>query len=818
MKKSMILLGAVSALSLMAISCQKEASNVEEPSGKVHMTIIASGDAETRTVLQADGKTVLWDNEENLAVLETIVGAEETNTTYVASSNGVSNDGGETMTFDVEFDTNVTGTSYTYNALYPNSSYVTSSNTNPEAFKVITPTTQKATATSFDGDADLLIAKPATETTQQTTLNLCFKRMVVVGKMTLNNVQTDGFVKSVKFSSADKVITGKSKLNLTTGEAVEYGYEGTGNRVDYVEVTYAANDIPANGLTVYFTCLPFEIAAGEKFTVTLTTKDDKTFTREVTIPEGRKLSFAIGKNTKFSVDMTEATSGENESLADKDYVIVGRYADKNGVVSGNYAYMTSTLSSTSTKYYIYGTTSVSATDEIDVTNSKVDFPDVTDYWTIEAKGDNYAIKSKKTGKYVSWTSGNSAAQSDSPYELKISAIDDIPGMYKVSSIADPTRFLQYNGNSGQQRFAFYTGTQNDIFLIPVGADVAHAALESIAVSDVETTVFYTGDTFAFDGKVIATYDDESTKDVTAKATVTAPDMTTAGTKAVTVSYTEGEVTKTTTYDITVNAKPVIKFETTTKNVRFGEVHGVLEYSIENSIDGNLEASCESDSDWLVAESFYLSGTTSYEYWHTEANDGAERTGHLTFTYPHAEPVVITFIQEKAEGYEPDESWVEVTSLSDVTAGEYVIAWVPTGNEIDDYYFLPSGTSYTKNPVAGSGITVANGVITSEVSKTMKWTFTGNNTDGFTVSDGTYYLASTNAAQGISIVESTTIKWKASLSTNETYTGLLLRGSDGGSRNLAMMYPTSGNPTWRYYSAFGSGNYYGILHLFKKTSN
>ena len=552
MKRSIILYGALIALSFATVSCEKEVvtNNLPEASGKVHMTIIASGDAETKTVLQADGTTVLWDSEEQLAVLETVVGADETKTHYATSSNGVSPDGGSTMTFDVEFD-EVEGSSFTYNALYPSSSYVTSTNTNPEAFKVITPTTQKATATSFDGDADLLIAKPVTKTTQQTNLNLAFKRMVVVGKMTLNNVQTEGFVKSVKFSSADKVITGKSKLNLTTGEAVEYGYEGTGNKVDYVEVTYAANDIPANGLTVYFTCLPFEISAGEKFTVTVTTKDDKTFTREVTIPEGRKLSFAVGKNTKFSVDMTDATSGENESLAGKNYVIVARHFDTdNNVYTGNYVYLTSTLSSTTTTYYLNGATDVSATDAIDVTNSKVDFPSVTDYWAIEKKGDNYAIKSVVTGKYISYGSGNSAAQSADAYELKISAIEGTSGFYQVVSVADNNRRLQYNGKS--PRFAFYTGTQNDIYLIPVGEDVAQATLLSISVSG-QTTSFNIGDTFTFDGTVTATYDDGTTKNVTSKATVSTPDMTTVGTKTVTVSFEDQEVT----YDITVNEKAIV---------------------------------------------------------------------------------------------------------------------------------------------------------------------------------------------------------------------------------------------------------------------
>ena len=166
------------------------------------------------------------------------------------------------------------------------------------------------------------------------------------------------------------------------------------------------------------------------------------------------------------------------------------------------------------------------------------------------------------------------------------------------------------------------------------------------------------------------------------------------------------------------------------------------------------------------------------------------------------------------------SWQEVTAVADVTEGEYVIAWVPTGNNVSTYYYLPSGTTYTNNPVAGSGITVSDGKITSEVSSSMIWTFSGDNTNGYTISDGTNILCSTNAAQGISIATSGTTKWTLSLSSNTTYTGLLLHGNDAGSRYLALYYNTTtpASSTWRYYSSFGNGNYYGILHLFKKTTN
>ena len=77
-----------------------------------------------------------------------------------------------------------------------------------------------------------------------------------------------------------------------------------------------------------------------------------------------------------------------------------------------------------------------------------------------------------------------------------------------------------------------------------------ATLVSIALSG-QTTTYNVGDSFSFDGTCTATYDDESTKTVT-PTSVSSPDMSTAGTKTVTVSYTEGDKTVTTTYEITVN--------------------------------------------------------------------------------------------------------------------------------------------------------------------------------------------------------------------------------------------------------------------------
>ena len=86
-------------------------------------------------------------------------------------------------------------------------------------------------------------------------------------------------------------------------------------------------------------------------------------------------------------------------------------------------------------------------------------------------------------------------------------------------------------------------------------------LAGLRVEDYTKVDFLVGDAFEFDGKVIAIYEDETEKDVTDDTNVTFSgyDMDTAGEYQVTVSYSEGEVTMTTQYDILVREAQTVTF-------------------------------------------------------------------------------------------------------------------------------------------------------------------------------------------------------------------------------------------------------------------
>ena len=84
--------------------------------------------------------------------------------------------------------------------------------------------------------------------------------------------------------------------------------------------------------------------------------------------------------------------------------------------------------------------------------------------------------------------------------------------------------------------------------------------------------FFVGDTFTSDGLVVtAAYSNCDSKVVT-PTNVSTPDMSTVGTKTVTVTYTENAVTKTKDYSITVAEKPVV----VTYTVKWHSCDGVKE--------------------------------------------------------------------------------------------------------------------------------------------------------------------------------------------------------------------------------------------------
>ena len=443
MKQFFKSLWTVAALATVFAGCSKD--EAESPANKpreISMSVIAGSELETspesRTTLN-DDNSISWETSgEFLRVFET---AGET--TSSSKSEEALIDAGKAV-FNVSFTENTSATAFTYNAVYPESAWVTSNNTDANNMKLITPTNQLPTATSFDGDADLLIAYPEQRDAQPTELQVRFKRIVAVGKMTLKNLNSTEAITSVEFIAPEnKNVTGRSYVNLNEGTVTEYGYSDM--HYNNVVMNYDASLEMQSGMTAYFTCFPFEILAGETFKVVVTTPS-KVFTREVTIPDGRSLAFTEGRASVFSVDMSAATEEALETLEGEYVAIV-----KQG-----------------TTYYALASTNTNSSTRLDAkevayngTDQTINVNDPTLVWTIAKSGDNYTLSNNNM--FVSYSgSSNTAEMSDTEYLLNISKTGD--GLYTIGSVSKTDRMLEKNKSS--KYFAFYTGTQDgDFYLV-----------------------------------------------------------------------------------------------------------------------------------------------------------------------------------------------------------------------------------------------------------------------------------------------------------------------------------------------------------------
>lgn len=454
---------AVAVCASLFAACSKD-DTVSDPSNgrKVTMTVTASSELESasgsRTTYDPLTGKISWNETgEYLQVFETAA----SKTTYANSQEGTVSDG--TAKFAVSFPENA-NTPLVYNAVYPASAWVTSNNTDITNMKVVTRTSQQPTATSFDSNADLLIAKSISLESQPTELQMSFGRAVAIGKMTVKNLASEEPVLGVEFTAPDKKVTGRSYVDMTAGTVKEYGY--TGNFSDNVTLSYSSEmNLKANGatgMTAYFTCFPFEVAAGETFTVTVTTAS-KIFTKTVTVQEGRALAFAAGDSSTFAVDMTGAAEEATETLSG-DYVITATQSE--------ITYAMSSLAD-----------GIRLAPVMITPSNPYKTGDETLIWTITKSGDNYTISQGEN--YLSWESDNGATTSTTPYELVITK-NKSEGTYQIASAATPSRILAKNTQAAYG-FGFYTGSQTkDLTLIPA----EYVKLPQITLDQTTLTLSY----------------------------------------------------------------------------------------------------------------------------------------------------------------------------------------------------------------------------------------------------------------------------------------------------------------------------------------
>ena len=107
-------------------------------------------------------------------------------------------------------------------------------------------------------------------------------------------------------------------------------------------------------------------------------------------------------------------------------------------------------------------------------------------------------------------------------------------------------------------------------------EVIPTVLQSITLSGTHKTSFEVGDTFSYEGLIVtAHYNNKADTIIANGYNVSSPDMSTEGSKTVTVSYTEEGVTKTATYQITVTAKETPVTPSKNSGLPAGAIAGII---------------------------------------------------------------------------------------------------------------------------------------------------------------------------------------------------------------------------------------------------
>lgn len=266
----------VAVAAMAAVSCAKTEQDKTTFSHRVYIDV--SEPVKTSIVESGSNASFLWSSDD---ATRFTIKENDVNGTEISLS---SNDGYQTMTLGATFETEITS-SYTYTA------FLAKNKTAGGLPKV--PASQTCTGSSFDPDADILIAKPQTFNSVQNSLSMRFMRPVAINKMTLKGLDEGEVISSISIS-ADKKLTGHYTIDNESWS----GQSGTSGSA---EITLSTDQtVPSNGqVTVYFLTQPVDDAT---LTVVVTTGNyiySKSFTRSISFTNENVTAFSVNNFTKI---------------------------------------------------------------------------------------------------------------------------------------------------------------------------------------------------------------------------------------------------------------------------------------------------------------------------------------------------------------------------------------------------------------------------------------------------------------------------------------------------------------------------------------
>ncbi len=546
------------ALATMALfsSCEREVINPNEESNIASIEFTART-TETRTVFGAKEEgsyPVLWTGNEN--GVEVIFTYKETKdgTTSESFSNKTADlvvgEGGTEATFTGKFSIaeNMSG-DYYYYAVSPSTVYTGFSVSS--GITITVPSSQTPLANSVDEGAQILIAKDGPETTIPKTVDFEFNHATAYAKITLKDlvIPSGVTVNNIAFT-AGKDIAGR------------WRYKEGSMTVNSGVSTITVDPTNVQNSVIWLALAPVDLR-GSTFKIAVNTSAGP-IQKEISFPaSGNAGNFQSGHVSPFTINMNGLTPGEKVQ-----YTLVTDVADLTLdseviIAAQNDIYAISTTQNSNNRAQTQITKNGSIIEDpsedvqiFKIANGLKGGTYAFSYDVNDVKYYIYAASSEKN-----WLRTTTSLDRNASWKI---TINSETGVASIVADGNNTRnTLQFNGSDGL--FSCYgSASQSPVAIYKKagtgsGAINPPSALASISITTAPSKTTYTvGDTFVFDGKVTATYADNTTLDVTNDVETDGADViATAGeNKVVTVSYTENGVTKTTSYTVTVNNPPL----------------------------------------------------------------------------------------------------------------------------------------------------------------------------------------------------------------------------------------------------------------------
>ena len=314
-------------------------------------------------------------------------------------------------------------------------------------------------------------------------------------------------------------------------------------------------------------------------------------------------------------------------------------------------------------------------------------------------------------------------------------------------------------------------------------------LASITLSGDYPTSFTEGDEFSHEGMTVtATYEDESTADVTSSATFSGYDMTVLDqNQTVTVSYSEGEVTKTAEYSIIVNAIPT--------------------HSVTWSVNGTVtqQESYKEGAAITFPEDPAAREGKSFVGWATTTINGTTNTAPEFVSSATMGESNVTFYAVFATVEQSGENTYEVLSSNNFDANaNYVIAAKQSATDATMWYFysyddkVDENASWGKMTTSPATVAPITFTLSGKADELIAQANTGHYLKG--LSTGNFQMSA--SSQKIALDENGNIK-----SSNNTGSYALRHNYNNGNGGLRWYNGNTGQPA-NFYKVIPGTTYSG----------